>query len=306
MAPGDGQWRGYPKMCSAQRRDERRETPCGASVEHESGGSAQGGRLYADAGNTALKWAVRAEGAWIAEGRLPIDALTGEARRASEEMAQALTAEGIFPENLAGTALVCSRLSDVAEIERALQDAIGTRIALLGRDLDAGIATTYEDPAQIGQDRLALAEGAVEMVGAPVIAIALGTCITAQWIDADAVMTGGAIAAGIAAQVKGIGQAVPHLSNAVMQAAELLRQDHEMIAARQSTVGSLARGLAASVRGTVEALLERARGEVGDVPVIATGGDAALAKHLGAPFSHVEDLLVLEGLRVADERSRER
>ncbi|MGC9319503.1 MAG: type III pantothenate kinase, partial [Armatimonadota bacterium] len=62
-------------------------------------------------------------------------------------------------------------------------------------------------------------------------------------------------------------------------------------------------GLAASLRGTVEVLVEAMR-EVSAprAPVIATGGDLPAARTAGVRFDHEEPLLVLEGLRAVDER----
>ncbi|MFW5868048.1 MAG: pantothenate kinase, partial [Armatimonadota bacterium] len=69
------------------------------------------------------------------------------------------------------------------------------------------------------------------------------------------------------------------------------------------TAENLALGLAASMRGTVNELVAAMCEEIGEAPVIATGGDAELAAALGASFDRVEPRLVLEGLRVVDERT---
>jgi type III pantothenate kinase len=86
---------------------------------------------------------------------------------------------------------------------------------------------------------------------------------------------------------------------------EALRSGEAPPAIGRSTAENLALGLAAEVRGTVDALVAAMCEEVGDAPVIATGGDAELAAQLGASFDRVEPRLVLEGLRVVDERTRE-
>lgn len=259
-------------------------------------------RLYADAGNTAIKWAVREADAWVAEGRLPIEAL-GDTDEAVEA---ALRGTALDPAKCAGAALVSSRPSDIETVARALEQATGVEVAILGRDIHSGLRSSYADPAEIGQDRLALAEGALALMGAPVIVIALGTCITAQWLDDDEVMAGGAIAAGLEAQVDGIGVAVPHLREAAAVAADSLRHGALDAAREQSTVTNLAEGLKACLAGTVRSLCDKARREIGEAPVVATGGDAVLAGRLSRCFDRIEPLLVLEGLRVVDERSRRR
>lgn len=265
-------------------------------------------RLYADAGNTTLKWAVRAEGRWPAEGRLEVDALPG----GGGELAGVLAMGGFDPTECEGAVLVSSRPALSGAAEEALAAATGQDVRVLGRDLQADVSVAYHDPAEIGQDRLAAAEGALALAGAPVIVVALGTCITAQALDAEATLIGGAIAAGLEAQVGGICEAVPHLREPVLAALEALRRGEAAPEIGRSTVENLALGLAASVRGTVEALVDAMRRQGGclsegsglsNAPVIATGGDAELAAQLGARFDRVEPRLILEGLRVVDERT---
>lgn len=260
-----------------------------------------GWRLYADAGNTALKWAVHVEGGWPVEGRIDAD----EVSSAGRELAGILGLAGFDPAECGGAALVSSRPGQAADAERALGFATGRDVRLLGRDLHAEIALAYHDPSEIGQDRLAAAEGALALADAPVVIITLGTCITAQAIDAEGTLIGGAIAAGLQAQVAGICATVPHLREPVQAALEALRSGEAPPAIGRSTAENLALGLAAEVRGTVDALVAAMCEEVGDAPVIATGGDAELAAQLGASFDRVEPRLVLEGLRVVDERTRE-
>ncbi len=273
-----------------------------------------GWRMYADAGNTALKWAAREGGRWLADGRIESEALPA----AGTDLAGVLAVAGLDPDECTGAALVCSRPLLAGEAERVLAAATGMDVRLLGRELQADVPVEYRDPEEIGQDRLAAAEGAISLVGAPVIVMTLGTCITAQAVDPEGTLTGGAIAAGVAAQVRGIAHAVPHLSEAAADARKILRSDAALPESGRSTVESLVLGLAASLRGTVAALIEDMQTAIGEAPVIATGGDAELASRLQrrqagslphvsdeshAMIDRVEPLLVLEGLRVVDERT---
>jgi type III pantothenate kinase len=259
-------------------------------------------RLYADAGNTALKWAVYADGGWPVEGRIEVGVLPD----AGAELAGALALAGFDPADCAGAALVSSRPAQAADAEDALTEATGRDVRLLGRDLRGEIGVAYADPTELGQDRLAAAEGALALTGAPAIVLTLGTCITAQALDVDGRLVGGAIAAGLEAQVAGISASVPHLREAAEVALALLRSGERVPSIGRSTVENFALGLAASLRGTVNALVASMRSEIGEAPVIAAGGDAELAAELGARFDRIEPRLVLEGLRVVDERTRER
>jgi type III pantothenate kinase len=258
-----------------------------------------GWRLYADAGNTALKWAAYTQGCRVAEGRIEVEALPAAGR----ELAAVLAMAGLDRDECEGAALVSSRPAQATDAEDALAAASGQDVRLLGRDMHAGVEVAYHDPSEIGQDRLALAEGALALTGAPVIVLAPGTCITAQALDAEGTLVGGAIAGGLEAQVAGIRETVPHLREPVDAALAMLRSGEEPPGMGRSTVENLAVGLAASLTGTVERLVAQMCAEVGEAPVLATGGDAELVAALGSTFDRVEPRLVLEGLRVVDERT---
>ncbi len=257
-----------------------------------------GWRLYADAGNSALKWAARASGRWVGEGRLGIEGLDCAALQAATIDA------GLDPGACAGAALVSSRPSLAEEAERLLAELAWTDVRLLGRDIFARIEVDYHDPTEIGQDRLAAAEGALVLHGAPAIVLALGTCVTGQALDNEGRLIGGIIGAGLEAQLAGIVETVPHLRDPLLRGLELLRAG-EAPAFGRSTEENLAAGLRAALLGAIDRMVGVMRERVGDAPVIATGGDAELATSLGAHFDRIEPLLVLEGLRAVDERTRD-
>ena len=259
-----------------------------------------GWRLYADAGNTALKWAVWADACWVAEGRMEIDA--GPA--AWRELGAVLAMAGLDADECAGVALVCSRPSQAEASEGALTGATGMPVRLMGRDMRSDMLVAYHDPSEIGQDRLAAAEAALNLTGPPAVVVAVGTCITAQALDAQGTLVGGAIAPGLEAHAAGIAVEVPHLREPLAEATALLRSGAELPEIGRTTVENLALGLAGALTGTVRALIGRMTGAVGEASVIATGGDAELAMRLGAEFDRVEPLLVLEGLRSVDEQAR--
>lgn len=256
----------------------------------------RGWRLYADVGNSALKWAARADGAWQADGRLPLDGLDASA------LAVALARAGVHAGDCERAVLVTSRPALAATAEAVLAKVTAAPVLLMGRDLCADLAVAYHDPAEIGQDRLAAAEGARALVGTPVIIVTLGTCLTAQALNEKGVLVGGAIAAGLEAQAAGIAATVPHLAAPAADALARLQASEGMPQVGRSTVENLAAGLQAALRGGIDLLVGALRAQVGEAPVIATGGDVGVALRAGARFDRVEPLLALEGLRVVDER----
>lgn len=253
-------------------------------------------RLYADVGNFALKWAVRAEDAWCAAGRLPLANLEAGA------LAEALAGSGCDAGRCTRAVLVSSRPSLAATVEALLAEVTAAPVLALGRDLQVELEVAYHDPAEIGQDRLAAAEGARALVGVPAIIVTVGTCVTAQALNAQGTLIGGAIAAGLEAQRSGIAATVPHLSPQVTDALERLRAGEPVPPFGRSTTENLALGLQAALRGAIDVLVAALLREVGPAPVVATGGDVEVAMRAGARFDRHEPLLVLEGLRVVDER----
>ncbi len=258
-------------------------------------------RLYADVGNTALKWAAHDGEGWLADGRVALTQL------GTHTLAEELLASGLRPEACDGAALVISRPSAAEDALAAVAGATGVKAAVLGEELQCEIATEYYDPSEIGRDRLAACEGALALHGAPAIVLTLGTCLTAQALDATGTLVGGVIAAGLQAQVAGITRLVPHLAEPVDKALANLQAGGELPEAGRSTVENLVLGLVSALRGGVAEMTGR-MAEVlgGEVPTIATGGDLSLAQSMGVAFDYVEPLLVLEGLRAVDERLRGR
>lgn len=170
---------------------------------------------------------------------------------------------------------------------------------LAGRDFAIPMPTDYEDPKEIGADRLCAALAGREIFGAPVVTASAGTCITVEAVDGRGVLIGGAIAAGVGAMAKGIGQAVPHLRESLGAA---LFAVPTAGAVGRSTAQNLALGLWLGAAGILDRLIAAARAAVGsEAPVILTGGDAHRLAPLCETKVEVFDHLVLDGLRFAYE-----
>jgi type III pantothenate kinase len=258
-------------------------------------------RLYADLGNSTLHWAAYQGQRWRAQGRVPTDRL--DERDTVERIVSELEAAGLEREACGGSALVTSR-PGLAEVgERILAEVCGRSPLLLGRDIRSELPVEYYDAAQIGQDRLAAAEGALARFPPPLVLLGFGTCVTAEAISAEGVLVGGAIAPGRGAQLAGLWTMVPHLREAIEEAALAARGEGTPPPVGRSTAESLWLGLLGALAGTAERLVRLMREQVGEqAQALATGGDAALVAAHAAVIDRVEPMLVLEGLRAIDER----
>lgn len=181
--------------------------------------------------------------------------------------------------------------------ERACAKLFGHPPLVVGPGTRTGMPVRYENPREVGADRIVNAVAAVELVGAPVIAVDFGTATTFDCVSERGEYLGGAIFPGI------------HISmEALFERASML---HRIEIARPRTVigrtttQSLQSGLLFGYAGMVDAMVDRIRGELGaQARVIATGGLAQLIASETKSIERVEPFLTLEGLRLLFEKNR--
>lgn len=167
--------------------------------------------------------------------------------------------------------------------------------------VNTGMPILYENPAEVGADRVVNGIAAYEKYGRagsrPVIVVDFGTATTFDAISAQGEYLGGVICPG------------PHISaDALFQrAARLPRVDvrkPERVIGR-TTVGSMQSGLFWGYVDMVEGLVRRMRAELGGNPVVvATGGLAVLVSPETELIDHVDAELTLRGLRLVWQRNQ--
>jgi type III pantothenate kinase len=167
---------------------------------------------------------------------------------------------------------------------------------VVGPGTKTGMALRYDNPREIGADRLVNAVAAYDKVGGACIVVDFGTAITYDPVSADGEYLGGIISPGIEISMEA-------LTN---RAAKLPRIDiappRSLIG--KTTVDAIRSGIVYGFAGQVDAIVGRLRAELGeDTETIATGG---LAQHI-VPFTEsideVDDLLTLNGLKLLHDRN---
>ena len=170
-------------------------------------------------------------------------------------------------------------------------------LMVLGPGVKTGIPILYDDPREVGPDRIANAVAARERHGAPCIVVDFGTSTNFDAVSSAGEYVGGVLAPGIEISMDAL----------FLRAARLTRVDfaEPRTVIGKTTVSALQSGLVYGFAGQVDGIVRRMRLELGDTaPAVATGGLADLIAPHSETIERVDPLLTLEGVRLVWGRNR--
>lgn len=200
------------------------------------------------------------------------------------ERVEDVIVSSVVPPTLPIWERVCTKLFDKAPL-------------LVGPGIKTGMPVRYENPREVGADRIVNAVAALEMMGGPVIAVDFGTATTFDCVSDKGEYLGGAIFPGIVVAMDAL------FSRAAMLHRVELARPRSVIG--RTTTQSLQSGMLYGYAGMVDSMVTRIRGELGaEARVIATGGLAGRIASESATIERVEPFLTLEGLRMLFEKNR--
>ncbi len=181
-------------------------------------------------------------------------------------------------------------------LREVCQRYFGCKPLFVEPGIKTGMPILYENPQEVGADRIVNGVAALEKYGAPCIVVDFGTATTFDCVSAKGEYMGGVIAPGIGISAEALFARTARLPRVD------IRRPQRIVGS--NTVGSLQSGLFYGYLALIDGLLERLLGELGQsTKVIATGGLAPLFGNESKYISAVDDLLTLDGLRIIWERN---
>jgi len=183
-------------------------------------------------------------------------------------------------------------------LERAIRKYLGHEPIIIGPGIKTGINIKYDDPKEVGADRIVNAVAAYNLYGGPCIIIDLGTATTFCAVTKTADYLGGVICPGLKISLDAL---IMH--TAKLPKIELILPPKVI---GKTTVSSMQAGMVYGYAGQIEAIVRLMKEEMGggDINVIATGGLASMISQATAVIDTIDANLTLKGLHLLYRKNR--
>ena len=202
-----------------------------------------------------------------------------------------------FDEDVGGIAISSGVPRVTAALREMTQRYFGFDPVIVGPGIRSGMPILYDNPREVGADRIANAVAAFDQFGGPSIVVDFGTATTLDAISGKGEYLGGAITPGIEISL-----------DALFARAAMLRRV-ELVEPRnvigRTSVESVQAGALYGYSAMVDGLVTRFEQELGDATVVGTGGLVEVIAPYTATIQHVDPWLTLHGLRIIYARNRE-
>ncbi|MFZ4855818.1 MAG: type III pantothenate kinase [Desulfuromonadaceae bacterium] len=168
---------------------------------------------------------------------------------------------------------------------------------VVGPGIKTGMLIHYDNPGEVGADRIVNAVAGFTKHACPLVIIDFGTATTFDYVNGRGEYCGGAIAPGLAISAEALFQRTSKLPRI-----DIIKPPHVIA---KNTVNSMQAGIFFGYVGLVDGIVEHIRSESDEVfRVIATGGLASLIAPESKTIDDVDENLTLDGLRILYERNR--
>ncbi len=201
---------------------------------------------------------------------------------------------GVDPQvDLCGTAICSGVPQVVARLREMVSRYLPFTPIVIEPGIKTGIPILYDNPKEVGADRIANALGAYDLYGGPTIVVDFGTGNNFDVISERGEFLGGAIAPGVEISLDAL------LGKAAALRAVELSEPPSVVG--KSTVESLQSGTVFGFAAMIDGMVDRFLDEIGDANVVATGGLAHLIAPVAETIEVVEPFLTLHGLRLVHQ-----
>lgn len=171
---------------------------------------------------------------------------------------------------------------------------------VVGPGVKTGMNIKYDNPREVGADRIVNAVAAYEKYGGPLIIVDFGTAITFCAVSKEGDYLGGAITPGIKISAEAL-----FMRTAKLPKVEIAKPERVIA---KNTTNSIQSGLVFGYIGMVDYIIEKMIKEMeqdeGKVNIIATGGFSSLIASESKYIKKIDKLLTLDGLRIVFERNK--
>ncbi|KZZ86544.1 MULTISPECIES: type III pantothenate kinase [Bacillaceae] len=182
-------------------------------------------------------------------------------------------------------------------LERMCKKYFDIKPQVVGPGIKTGLNIKYENPREVGADRIVNAVAGIHLYGSPLIIVDFGTATTYCYINEDKQYMGGAIAPGVNISTEAL-----YSRAAKLPRIEIARPETII---GKNTVSAMQSGILFGYVGQVEGIVRRMKEETGQNPkVIGTGGLAGLIANESNTIDIVDPFLTLKGLQLIYDRNQ--
>jgi type III pantothenate kinase len=189
-------------------------------------------------------------------------------------------------------ACICSVVPPLTRMfEDVCRSFFGVTPLLVSTQIDLGMPILYDNPRDVGADRIVDAVAAVELYGAPAVVVDLGTATVFDAVSRNREYLGGAIAPGINLSADAL-----YYNTSQLRRVELVAPE---CAVGRNTTTALQSGIVLGYAGLVTSMVERFKAEIGaDAKVVGTGGLVTVIAEHAPIFDDINQELTLVGLDI--------